>query len=120
ESAFRAAVCFGPKGEKEIIWGGGVWVLNQNDHALPAISVQAPACSVARADNVSHVVRANRRKLRPLVSESDPAKWPRETNLTFRFVNACATPCVSDPQDWGLSRFHGGDRGVQPPHDPGE
>ena len=37
-------------------------LLNQNDDALRAISVQVPACSAARADNVSRVVRANRRK----------------------------------------------------------
>jgi hypothetical protein len=95
-------------------------LLSQNNRALHAISVQVPACSVARVDTVSRVVAANRKKLQPLLPEPHPTRWPGETNPTFRFVCACVTPRVSGPQDRRLLRFHGGNHPVKTPHGPGE
>ena len=96
--------------------------LNQNDRALRAILARVRACSAVRADTVSRAVPANRRRLRPSAPEPNPAKGSGETNPTFRFVSACATPCVSDSQDrlGRRLRFHERTGSVQTPHDPHE
>jgi hypothetical protein len=96
--------------------------LNQSDGALRAILAQVRACSAVRADTVSPAVPANMRRLLPSASEPDPTKGSGETNPTFRFVSACATPCVSDPQDRfrRLLRFHARTASVKTPHGPDE
>lgn len=95
-------------------------LLNQNDRALRAILARVRACSVVRADTVSRAVPANMRRLWPSAPEPDPTKGSGETTPTFRFVSACATPCVSDPQSRlrRLLRFHVRTGSVQTPHGP--
>src|SRR5262245_61383389 len=96
--------------------------VNQDGRALRAILAQARACSAVRADTVCHAVPANRRRLLSSAPERDPTKGSDETNPTFRFVSACATPSVSDPQDRlrRLLRFHVRTGSVQTPHGPDE
>src|SRR5262245_40274878 len=94
--------------------------LNLNDRALLAIFARVPACSVVPADTFSHAVPANMRRLLPSAPEPDPTTESGETNPTFRFVSACATPCVSDPQDRRPSRLHVRIGLAQTPHGPDE
>jgi hypothetical protein len=88
-------------------------LLNQNVRALRAILALVRACSAVRADMLSRVVLANMTRLRPSALEPDPTRDSSGTNPTFRLVNACATPCVSDTQA-RLQRERTGS--IQTPH----
>jgi hypothetical protein len=93
---------------------------NLNDRALLAILARVRACSAVPADTFSRAVPANTKRLLPSAPEPDPTRDSGETNPTFRNVSACATPCVSDPQDQRPLRLHVRIRSVQTPHGPDE
>src|SRR5262245_24878098 len=94
-------------------------LLNQNDRASRATLAQARACSAVRVDSASRAVLANRRKLQTAAPEPSSTTESCEAGRTFRIVNACATPCVSDSQNRlrQLLRFHREGGSARTPHD---